>query len=405
MTDTTKGPRMSCSFRRPLALAVVPVAAALVLLGLSSVDSAGAAALGTVDVSPSPGTDTSSITLTTSGGCPAGTATAVQARVEGSGFPAAGQQITSVTPIDALSTTSSGGYILPVSQTLADYAKLQSPAVVYSGAYTITVKCRTNTRTASLGDFTGTLTFSSPSAYTQTSATASPTPSASGSASPSASASPSSSTSPSSSSSPVAPGSATPSASPSVTKSPIASPTVSSPAPSQTGGGATLMATDATGSPLQANPVLTTVQAITVTASGFQANEPVAISVQPGGQRLGTAMASGGGVVRYLFTVPSNLGAGGHTLTLSGSLHTSLFAFRVGASSKPAVTSSGSTGTGTGAGTSSGPLPFTGSNTVRLLLLGLTLIWGGAMLIMFMGPGSSGVPRHAAPNKRGRHSR
>ncbi len=394
MTDTVKGPRMSRSFRRPLVLAVVPVAALSVLLGLSAVDAAGAATLGSVDVT-TPGTNTSAVTLATSGTCPA-PATAVQARITGSGFPPdTGQSLTSVTYTETLGTSATGGYILPVSQTLADYANMQNPAAVYSGAYTITVKCRTNTSGTSLGDFTGVITFSSPTAYTQTSASASPTPSASGSPSPSASASPSGTASPSASASAKPSVSASASASPSVSKTPTASPTVT-----QTSTGGTLMATDATGAPLPANPVLATGQAVTVTASGFVADERVTVSVHSVTRQLGTATAGSGGILRYPFKVPSNLAAGGHTLTLAGSAHTSLFAFRIGAATTPVTV----TGSGTGASTS-GHLPMTGSNTVRLLLLALALVWAGAMMVLYLGPASSGTGRHAVAGRRGRHSR
>ena len=75
---------------------------------------AGADAPGMLSVSPASGTTGSGLTLTTSGPCENPDARAIQARITGSGFPAAGQSISGVTSFDAVSTDTHGGYLLPL---------------------------------------------------------------------------------------------------------------------------------------------------------------------------------------------------------------------------------------------------------------------------------------------------
>ncbi len=123
-----------------------------------------AGAAGWLAVSPARGNDESIVTLTTSGPCPAGTN--VMARIHGRGFPAAGQPVVSNSPISAYEKTTAGGLVIPLAMTLRDFRNLQAEPVPLAGTYRVVVTCRDNVRTASLGDFTGSLTFSSPRAYT-----------------------------------------------------------------------------------------------------------------------------------------------------------------------------------------------------------------------------------------------
>jgi hypothetical protein len=127
---------------------------------------ANAAVIGSLAFSPATGTDTSAISVTTSGLCPGG-ATNLIATVTGTGFPAAGQVAVANIAITSVPVTN-GGYQLPLAGTMRDLANLQSPPATLSGAYTFTVTCRTAFNPASLGDFTGQLFFTSNTAYQST---------------------------------------------------------------------------------------------------------------------------------------------------------------------------------------------------------------------------------------------
>lgn len=142
-------------------LAVAALLGSAVLLGGQS----QAAALGTLSVAPGSGTDTSQVTVTTSGPCTDPNATNIQVTMKGKGFASSGQTVVSNSPISAYSVSSNGGYIVPLSQTFADYAALQSPPAVYAGTYQLLLFCRTATGSGSLGDFPGSLYFKDPHSY------------------------------------------------------------------------------------------------------------------------------------------------------------------------------------------------------------------------------------------------
>ena len=118
-----------------------------------------AATIGTLSIAPTSGSDTSQVTLTTSGPCTDPSATNLQVTMKGAGFPSGGQTVVSNSPISAYQVNGSGGYVVPLSQTFADYAAQQSPAAVYAGTYQLVLFCRTATGSASLGDFPGSLYF------------------------------------------------------------------------------------------------------------------------------------------------------------------------------------------------------------------------------------------------------
>lgn len=143
-------------------------------------------------------------------------------------------------------------------------------------------------------------------------------------------------------------------------------------------------------------------QDVTVTASGFGARELVEVTVHSTPRLLGAATASSGGIVAYPFTVPADLPAGGHTLVLRGGARTALFAFHLAKAGSATATQSTPTATSGAPAASHSPLPFTGSNTVRLLVIALLLLWAGTMLVLYVGPPTTRDGRHT-PTGRHRH--
>ncbi|MEW2396999.1 Ig-like domain-containing protein [Streptomyces sp. NPDC046862] len=134
--------------------------------GLMLAPSAQAADLGTAAVTPATGSDTSSMTLTTSGACP-DNATNVIVSVTGSGFPAGGQNVVGNSPITTYGTAASGGLVIPLSQTMRDYANTAGFTNL-TGKYTFVVTCRTAFNATSLGDFPASVWFTSNTAYQNT---------------------------------------------------------------------------------------------------------------------------------------------------------------------------------------------------------------------------------------------
>lgn len=118
--------------------------------------------LGTLFVDPPTGADDTPLDLLTSGGCPA-PATNVVARVFGKGFPAGGQIVVGNT--DAGVRRGSAFSVVP-GDTLRAFAALQPTPAVLSGSYRVVVSCQEALGSVSLGDYVGTLVFSSPRSYT-----------------------------------------------------------------------------------------------------------------------------------------------------------------------------------------------------------------------------------------------
>ncbi|MFD4141696.1 MULTISPECIES: Ig-like domain repeat protein [unclassified Streptomyces] len=134
--------------------------------GVLLAPAAHAADIGTAAVTPATGSDTSSMSLTTSGPCP-DTATNVIVSVTGSGFPAGGQNVVGNSPIGTYGSTPDGGLVIPLSQTMRDYANTAGFTNL-TGKYTFTVTCRTAFNGTSLGDFPGAVWFTSNTAYQNT---------------------------------------------------------------------------------------------------------------------------------------------------------------------------------------------------------------------------------------------
>lgn len=118
--------------------------------------------LGTVFVDPPTGGDDTPLALLTSGGCPA-PATNVVARVLGAGFPTGGQIVVGNT--DAGVRRGSAFSVVP-ADTLRAFAAQQPTPAVLRGSYRIVVSCQEALGSVSLGDYVGTLVFSSPRRYT-----------------------------------------------------------------------------------------------------------------------------------------------------------------------------------------------------------------------------------------------
>ncbi|MEV7281491.1 Ig-like domain-containing protein [Streptomyces sp. NPDC093111] len=153
------------TFSRTLAGGLASLVAVLAG-GLALAPSAQAAEIGTAAVTPATGADTSSMTLTTSGACPPG-ATHVIVAVTGAGFPASGQNVVGNSPIATYGTTADGGLVIPLSQTMRDYANTAGFTNL-TGKYTFLVTCRTAFNGTSLGDFPGAVWFTSNTAYQNT---------------------------------------------------------------------------------------------------------------------------------------------------------------------------------------------------------------------------------------------
>lgn len=115
--------------------------------------------IGGVIVIPGTGTNLDPLRLRTSAGCPP-QATAYYATMSGYGFPPAGQTITSNTEAGLSHRI---GFDVYVALVLQDYANANHTTL--TGRYDITVYCINRVTQKSYGEFTGSLEFTSPTAY------------------------------------------------------------------------------------------------------------------------------------------------------------------------------------------------------------------------------------------------
>ncbi|MFE7777774.1 Ig-like domain-containing protein [Streptomyces sp. NPDC057445] len=150
--------------RRTLSAALV----SLLTAGAITLGSGGARAdvLGSLEVAPATGTDTSGITLTTPAPCPA-EATNLIVSVKGSGFPAEGQIVVSNSPVDTYASTPAGGIVVPLTQTMRDYASTAGFTTL-QGRYDFTLTCRPAFGSSTYGDFTAPVWFTSNTSYQST---------------------------------------------------------------------------------------------------------------------------------------------------------------------------------------------------------------------------------------------
>jgi hypothetical protein len=137
----------------------VLLAVALGLLVPLTPASAQADPIGGIIVIPGSGTDLTAIRLRTTAGCPA-KADAYYATMKGHGFPPDGQIVTS--NISA-GLSHSFGFDVYVAQIMRDFAAQNHTTL--SGRYDITVLCIDSFTVNSYGEFTGSLEFTSPTAY------------------------------------------------------------------------------------------------------------------------------------------------------------------------------------------------------------------------------------------------
>lgn len=164
---------MFSTLTRSLGVGAVTVTALAATVLLSAAP-ASAAVVGTVSVSPATGTDNTPATVNTSAACPAGNN--IIGRIFGAGFPAAGQTVRNNSPISSYSVNAAGGLVVPLSDTFRAFGNLQSPPVVFAGKYDIVVSCIAPLAPGtSLGDFSGSIWFTSNTAYQSTDPTTTPT--------------------------------------------------------------------------------------------------------------------------------------------------------------------------------------------------------------------------------------
>ncbi|MFJ6568553.1 Ig-like domain-containing protein [Streptomyces sp. NPDC091292] len=150
--------------RRTLAAVLSAAVGAVVLLGAGAPD-ARADTLGTLTANPATGTDTTSMSLTTSGACPA-EADHVIVKVNGKGFPAEGQNVVGTSPVE-LYPGSGAGFEVPLTSTMRDYASLAGFTTL-EGQYEYTLTCRKAFGAATYGDFKGSVWFTSNTTYRNT---------------------------------------------------------------------------------------------------------------------------------------------------------------------------------------------------------------------------------------------
>ncbi|GAA2743574.1 hypothetical protein [Kitasatospora cinereorecta] len=111
------------------------------------------------------GHDDDAIDLLTSGPCPDPAADYLGVRITGRGFPAEGVPLTGTTAVSAYRPAGNGGFVVPLANTLRVVAN-RSGLAALSGPYTITASCRGKVNPAPLREFSGVVTFSSPSTWT-----------------------------------------------------------------------------------------------------------------------------------------------------------------------------------------------------------------------------------------------
>jgi hypothetical protein len=137
-------------------------AAVVVLSTLAVAGPASAQTLGPLKITPATGQVETAPVLWTSGPCPTA-ANAVIAKIYGPGFPVRGQNMTGDAPGNE---SSKHAFSVDATYTMRDLAGIPYPPVAYLGKYTIVVTCRKLDDIKSLGDFVGTMTFTTPTTYT-----------------------------------------------------------------------------------------------------------------------------------------------------------------------------------------------------------------------------------------------
>jgi len=137
---------------------------------------------------------------------------------------------------------------------------------------------------------------------------------------------------------------------------------------------ATVVVRNAGGQVVTAGSTVALKSKLTVSGSGFEPGEQVAVAVHSTTIALASVTADDTGTVVTTVTVPATLVPGAHTITLTSASNTVAFAFVV---ASPA--------TGTGSGTGSDPangLPHTGGDSAPVGLLAFVLIGLGTAIVL-----------------------
>jgi hypothetical protein len=147
---------MKRSILRPFAIGIATLST-VAGMAVGAVSSQ-AASLGTLTISPATGIDANTMTVDTSGPCTNPSSTNANVTMTGSGFPAAGINVSSNIALANVPGNAAGGYSFPLGDTLQQFALLQSPPATLTGVYTFSFNCRP--ALGAVNDtFTGTVTF------------------------------------------------------------------------------------------------------------------------------------------------------------------------------------------------------------------------------------------------------
>ncbi|MEV8095475.1 hypothetical protein [Kitasatospora sp. NPDC085879] len=147
------------------AVAGTALLAVLLLAGqFGAAPAARAADTGTLAFDYATGHDDDAVDVLTSGRCPDPDTAYLAMRITGAGFPAEGAPLTGTVAASVYRHGTNGGYVLPMGNTLRVVAN-RSGAGPLHGAYTVTASCRGKVNPASRRDFTGVLTFTSPTTW------------------------------------------------------------------------------------------------------------------------------------------------------------------------------------------------------------------------------------------------
>lgn len=111
---------------------------------------------------------------------------------------------------------------------------------------------------------------------------------------------------------------------------------------------------------------------VTATGSGFAAGTTVTLTIASTPQTIGTTVANSGGGIQATVTIPSNIPAGGHTISATG----------LDPAGATLVLSAPITVTGAAAAPSSSGLAFTGTNALRFGGIALVLLLAGGGLVL-----------------------
>jgi hypothetical protein len=121
-----------------------------------------AAGIGSFTFGPTSGTDTTMLTLDTSGPCLDGTT--FQVLVTGPGFPVGGFPVSAAVAVSSLVGNPAGGYTVPLSDSMKNFADAQTPPATLSGTYSFSGQCMDASGGTTFDTFGGSIDFTQNSA-------------------------------------------------------------------------------------------------------------------------------------------------------------------------------------------------------------------------------------------------